>query len=37
MDNNEKEKIRLRRELEILRECDHPNVIKFFEVFHDEK
>lgn len=25
----------LRRELEILKTLDHPNVIKFYEIFHD--
>ena len=27
----------LRRELEILKTLDHPNVIKFYEIYMDEK
>lgn len=27
----------LRRELEILKTLDHPNVIKFYEIFHDQE
>jgi calcium-dependent protein kinase len=26
----------LKRELEILKTLDHPNIIKFYEIYHDE-
>jgi calcium-dependent protein kinase len=32
-----KDIILIERELQILREMDHPNIVKFYEVYQDEK
>ena len=32
---NEKEKVRLRYEIDILKNLDHQNIVKLYEVFED--
>jgi calcium-dependent protein kinase len=32
-----KEKVRFFQEIEILRQLDHPNIVRLYEVFQDEK
>lgn len=34
---NVKEKAKFFQELDILRQLDHPNIVRLFEVFQDEK
>ncbi len=36
LDCDQQEILHLKRELNILKEMDHPNVIKFYEVYQDE-
>jgi len=31
------EQLRMRYEIDILKNLDHPNIIKFYEVFEDKK
>lgn len=33
---NTKEKIRLKYEIDILKNLDHPNIVKLYEVFEDK-
>ena len=33
---DEKEKVRLQYEIDILRNLDHPNIVKLYEVFEDK-
>ena len=34
---DDKEKTRLKFEIDILKNLDHPNILKLFEVFEDKK
>lgn len=33
----EKEKVRLKFEIDILKNLDHPNILRLYEVFEDKK
>jgi calcium-dependent protein kinase len=33
---DEKEKVRLKYEIDILKNLDHPNIVRLFEVFEDK-
>ena len=33
---NKVNEVKLRREIEIMKEIDHPNIIRLFEVFEDD-
>jgi serine/threonine protein kinase len=34
---NEEDKVALQNEIDILTQVDHPNIVKLYEVFEDEK
>ena len=34
---NEDDKVALQNEIDILTQVDHPNIVKLYEVFEDEK
>ena len=34
---SEREKVRLKYEIDILKNLDHPNIVKLYEVFEDDR
>jgi serine/threonine protein kinase len=34
---DDRDKLRLQYEIDILRNLDHPNIVKLYEVFEDKK